>query len=582
VSLSNKIYISLTGTSTKFVGEINFSKDKDDLMGTGDAKLVYSKATWNDWIPLGPKVKIYGGVFDSGLLFQGRPGQISQDGQYIESKLEDLGWKAKRPFDGDYEGDISDVLKKLIKKMGLTPILKGIKKEKISRNEIWSSDSMTAAAGTGVCGSGHSSCKFCSGKVKWSTVYTTCVENVCPNCGKTGTIKFFKAKNSTDFQGPCGRLEYSGHQSGDAKRGKYAITDGMFLCCSCDIDFCVVCGHSHNQKKVINILSGGIKNKKKEDTSTEETTTETEEADIESESSIPEEPVTFEEELKKICDPRDYHVTINQKGECIVQSSNMPGSASFKVKTWMMEAESYTEEISEANIPTVAKVKYDKGTAVAYYKPLYSVYGAINPIIESQPKMHREKAERRAQSLLNKMLRDKKVKINFTMLATHKIYPGAWIEVPNPITGVKNILFVQSVNLRLSPKEVFTMNVECRFGPATPTYDDSEFSEVKGSITSIVEAVKRYDYKDKGCTTASCVIKTGSGDCWGMSDLIFTKCKAAGIHARIMQYPTTYSTRHRSVQYKSAGKWVNFPYAKLDKMFTATSGVAKGKVIKQC
>jgi hypothetical protein len=258
----------------------------------------------------------------------------------------------------------------------------------------------------------------------------------------------------------------------------------------------------------------------------------------------------------------------------------MPGVAQFEVKKWMMESGSYNEDIDEINIPTVAKVVYDKGTAKAFYKPLYVVYGEMNVITESQPKMHKDQAEKRAQALLNQVLRDKKLKVSFKMLTTHNVYPGAWISVPNPQTGVKNILFVQSINTTLSPKQIFTTQVECRYGPATPTFNDNSFTEVMGDANSIASEAAKYKYCG-ACQDASCMINKGCGSCWAMSEFIYNKCKAAGIPARILQYKTTMSSRHRSVQIQQGGKWVNFPYGKLDYRFGATSGVSKGKVIAQ-
>ena len=578
MSLNNTIKITSAGKQLKYTGEISFSKDKDDVMGTGDVKLVLSNQNWYDWAPIATELKIEGGVFDNGVLFNGRTAEVEQDDIYMSTPIQDLGWKLKRPYDGDYSGDISDVFKKLITAAGLIPVLKGIKKEKITRNGIYSSDNVQGyLSGKGVCGTGKSSCSYCSRKAGGKT-YTTCIENRCPHCGKTGTMKYFRAKNKTDFQGPCGRLEYSGGQAGDARRGKYAIVEGMFMCCACDSDYCIVCGHNHRQTEVASILSGGLNSKKAESTSTSTSSTSSSDKDTETDSNLPDQPVSYEDELKKICDPRDYHVSVNQKGECVIQSSNMPGAASFEVKRWMMEAGSYNEGINEINIPTVAKVVYNKGTAKAYYKPLYNVYGEINPITESQPKMHKDEAERRAQALLNQVLRDKKLKVSFKMLATHRVYPGAWIKVTNPKTGISNILFVQSVDLDLDPKQVFTMSVECRYGPATPTFNDNSFTEVMGNVTSIANEAKKYRWCD-GAQDAAGMVRNGCGSCWAMSEFLYNKCRAAGIPARIVQYKTVYSSRHRTVQIKQGSSWVDFPYSGLDKMFKATSAAKYGKVI---
>ena len=54
--------------------------------------------------------------------------------------------------------------------------------------------------------------------------------------------------------------------------------------------------------------------------------------------------------------------------------------------------------------------------------------------------------------------------------------------------------------------------------------------------------------------------KTGHGDCWGFSDLIFTFLKKYNVSCKIVEY-SAYSNNHRSVLYKNKkGQWVDFPY----------------------
>lgn len=57
--------------------------------------------------------------------------------------------------------------------------------------------------------------------------------------------------------------------------------------------------------------------------------------------------------------------------------------------------------------------------------------------------------------------------------------------------------------------------------------------------------------------------KYGKGDCWAASYFIACELEKRGVKARILNYPTSMSSNHRSVQYKNdKGKWVNFPYRK--------------------
>jgi cell wall hydrolase len=70
-------------------------------------------------------------------------------------------------------------------------------------------------------------------------------------------------------------------------------------------------------------------------------------------------------------------------------------------------------------------------------------------------------------------------------------------------------------------------------------------------------------------------------DCWGMSDRLYGQLTSSGQKARIIQYASSMSPRHRSVQVYSGGKWVNYNYKAngYSKAYYATSNSANGKVI---
>jgi hypothetical protein len=78
--------------------------------------------------------------------------------------------------------------------------------------------------------------------------------------------------------------------------------------------------------------------------------------------------------------------------------------------------------------------------------------------------------------------------------------------------------------------------------------------------------------------------KKGTGDCWTNSEILFNQLKKAGLKVRIIQYPTSMSSRHRSVQIYRSGHWVNYDYKGngYAMRYWATSGSSHGKVIKTC
>jgi hypothetical protein len=108
---------------------------------------------------------------------------------------------------------------------------------------------------------------------------------------------------------------------------------------------------------------------------------------------------------------------------------------------------------------------------------------------------------------------------------------------------------------------------------------NTKITNPNASLASIMRGASKYGYSHSA-STAAAMEHIGAGDCWAMSDYLYTKMTAAHMHARIIQYPTAYSSRHESVQYKQDGVWVNAPYRSygLNSMFNNTK--SNGTVIR--
>jgi hypothetical protein len=68
-----------------------------------------------------------------------------------------------------------------------------------------------------------------------------------------------------------------------------------------------------------------------------------------------------------------------------------------------------------------------------------------------------------------------------------------------------------------------------------------------------------YGYSS-GVSTASGLVRYKAGDCWAYSAYLNGKFQAAGYKSRVIQYATSYSSRHRSVQLYQNGQWKTVPY----------------------
>ncbi|MDO9044511.1 MAG: hypothetical protein Q7U35_04310 [Methanobacteriaceae archaeon] len=80
---------------------------------------------------------------------------------------------------------------------------------------------------------------------------------------------------------------------------------------------------------------------------------------------------------------------------------------------------------------------------------------------------------------------------------------------------------------------------------------------------------KKYSYKK----SSSGYRYSKIGDCWAMSKYLYKKLTKKGTKARIVQYKTKMSSRHRSVQLYKKGKWVDYNYKAhgINKIYNATS-----------
>ncbi|MDI6724077.1 MAG: hypothetical protein QMD61_05470 [Methanobacterium sp.] len=100
---------------------------------------------------------------------------------------------------------------------------------------------------------------------------------------------------------------------------------------------------------------------------------------------------------------------------------------------------------------------------------------------------------------------------------------------------------------------------------AASSYETSYYRTSSAGWTSnpqldtIMRSGAKYGYR-RGISTAAAMQRAGAGDCWAMSEYLNGKLKSAGYNSRIVQYATSYSSKHRSVQVYQNGKWVTVPY----------------------
>lgn len=97
----------------------------------------------------------------------------------------------------------------------------------------------------------------------------------------------------------------------------------------------------------------------------------------------------------------------------------------------------------------------------------------------------------------------------------------------------------------------------CSASYYTSSSKANTFSDPK--LNAIMKSAAGYSYRS-GISTASGLAKYKAGDCWAYSAYLNSKFQAAGYKSRIIQYATSYSSRHRSVQLYQSGQWKTVPY----------------------
>jgi len=100
------------------------------------------------------------------------------------------------------------------------------------------------------------------------------------------------------------------------------------------------------------------------------------------------------------------------------------------------------------------------------------------------------------------------------------------------------------------------------------------------ALAGIMQNAAAFGYCS-GVSTAAAMEQVGAGDCWAMSEYLYQRMTAAGMHARIIQYANSYTSNHRSVQYVQDGSWIDAPYRAygVNSMFNNTSST--GAVIAE-
>lgn len=328
--------------------------------------------------------------------------------------------------------------------------------------------------------------------------------------------------------------------------------------------------------------------------------------------------MTFEALVGEICNGIDLIFATKRTTVVVTDYSGIYAEAKYlrdkkskiaqneDIKMWQLEDGTYELDVSEYGFYTTVKVHYKNGTITESYDDLVRVYGEIVAHYY-EPKIDKTTAIMKAKAYLAAHVRDFDLSVKANILWNAEIDIGDIVTIDNPLTlrdktriekekKDPEYFFVMGKSIEWEGEGPIKGTLDLRYGPKSPEnkemkeagnlYSQSSQSNQNTDIQTAIDEVGKMAAKigySGECQTHDCVKSNGRGDCWGMSDYIGCELISRGVTIRIQQYPTSSSSRHRSVQYKNeSGQWVNFPYREYgcNTLFNDTSGVNSSTTVK--
>lgn len=328
--------------------------------------------------------------------------------------------------------------------------------------------------------------------------------------------------------------------------------------------------------------------------------------------------MSFEELVGEICNGIDLIFAVKRSTVVITDYESIYAEAKYlrdnyhssvqaeDVALWQLEDGSYELEVNEYGFYNTVVVHYKNGTVTESYEDLVRVFGVVK-IDYYEKTLDKTSAIYKAKAYLAAHIRDFDMSVKANLLHDADIDIGDIVTLDNPQTMRDSYrknwekrdpeyLFVTGNSISWDGEGPIMNSIELRYGAKSPEKKEvpevgagsgvsSDSSSYNGDVkTALDEVGKKWSGMkySHACQTYECVQKTGGGDCWGCSDTLSCELEQRGVKTKILEYPTSASSQHRSVQYLDGSEWKNFPYRKygFNSSFNSTGGVSKGKEVK--
>lgn len=318
---------------------------------------------------------------------------------------------------------------------------------------------------------------------------------------------------------------------------------------------------------------------------------------------------TFQEIISEICDGIDI-LFLCKKNRVVVtdfeqiysdalylREHNNDNTKDEDIKLWQLEDGSYELNVDQFGFYNAVIVYYNGGKVYEQFDDLVDVYG-VQVKTYNDKTLTKSQAQAKAKAYLAAHVRDFNMGINASVLE-NGIDIGDIVTLDNPLSyhsykKIPEYLFTQGVSISWDGDYIYT-DLELKYGPESPERPEvpttgvgrvigsgSGNTDESGLIQIGNDLASKYSFQ-RGSTSSYCDMRAAKkGDCWAWSAALWQELKNAGYIPRIVQYATTQSARHRSVQYKNAsGEWVDYPYrsTNVPKLAVNTAGSKNGTVV---
>ena len=328
--------------------------------------------------------------------------------------------------------------------------------------------------------------------------------------------------------------------------------------------------------------------------------------------------MSFEELIGEICNGIDLIFLVKRSTVVVTDYESLYAEAKYlrdnyhdsvvaeDIALWQLEDGTYELDVAEYGFYNTVKVHYKDGVVTESYEDLVRVYGEVK-IDYYDEKVDKTTAIMKAKAYLAAHVREFDMNVKANILHDADIDIGDIVTLENPMTmrdqyrkdsegRDPEYFFVMGNSVSWDGEGPILNSIELRYGAKSPEkkevpetgtggYTSNTNTDVESAIEEVGKQWSGLSYSGE-CQTASCAKQHKAGDCWGCSALLACELDNKGVTTRIMQYATSMSSRHRSVQYKDTnGEWKNFPYREygFNSLFNDTSGVSSGtEVSKEC